>query len=169
MSPEKRVAVIGVGNILMGDEGLGVHALAPLRKRLGRFARFVDVVDAGTALVDVIDDYVDCDAIVLIDAVRGGGPAGSIYRLEREDLRDAGRAGTATSLHEISVLEALDMARLTGRKIPALVVVGMEPRVMSLSLEMSETVRERLPRLVATVLDELSRILNADPKPENQE
>ena len=169
MSPEKRVAVIGVGNILMGDEGLGVHVLTLLRKRLGEIAALVDVVDAGTALIDVIDDYLDADAIVLVDAVCGGGPPGAIYRFEPEDLRGTGRTGTAISLHDMTVLEALDIVRLTGRKIPGLCVIGMEPETMTRSLEMSRTVKERLPRLVETVLDELRSILNAEAKPEKQE
>jgi len=169
VSPEKRVAVIGVGNILMGDEGLGVHALAPLRERLDEFAGMVDVVDAGTALVDVIDDYLDGDAIILIDAVRGGGEPGAIYRLDPEDLRGAPRTGVAMSLHEMTVLEAIDLVRLMGRKIPGIRVIGMEPERIAHSLEMSKTVKERLPRLVETVLDELRRIRNADRKPEKQE
>jgi hydrogenase maturation protease len=169
VSPEKHVAVIGVGNILMGDEGLGVHALAGLEKRIDEFAARVELVDAGTALLDVIDDYVDCDALILIDAVRGGGPPGAIYRFEAEDVCGTRHAGVPTSLHEMTVLEALDMERLTGRKIPGLTVVGMEPETMTQSLEISNTVRERLPQLVETVLDELRRILDADPRAEKQE
>ena len=169
MSRERRVAVIGVGNILMGDEGLGVHALAPLEGGLGELARSVEVVDAGTALVDVIDDYVECDAILLIDAVRGGGEPGAIYRFEPQALDGQGRTGVMTSLHEISVLDALDLARLGGREIPKLRVVGMEPETVKRSLEMSKTVRERLPQLVETVLDELRELLSREPRAERQE
>jgi hydrogenase maturation protease len=163
------VAVIGVGNILMGDEGLGVHALAPLKARLGELAGSVEVVDAGTALVDVIDDYAEYDAILLIDAVRGGGEPGAIYRFDPQALDGTGRTGVMTSLHEISVLDALDLARLAGREILKLRIVGMEPETMGRSLEMSKTVRERLPRLVETVMDELGKLVNADRGAEKQE
>lgn len=159
MSREKRVAVIGVGNILMGDEGLGVHALAPLAARLGDLAGCVEVVDAGTALGDVIEDHAECDAILLIDAVRGGGEPGAIYRFDPQALDGTPRTGEATSLHEISVLDALAMTRLAGRKLPTVRVIGMEPRTIEPGLEMSQTVRERLPRLVETVLDEVRKLV----------
>ena len=169
MSPEKKVAVIGVGNILMGDEGLGVHALEPLLEGAAEFGGRVELVDAGTALLDVIDDYTACDVLIVIDAVRGGAEPGAVYRFEAEEVGAAKGAGVPTSLHELSVLEVLDMERLTGREVPKVIVIGMEPERITTSLEMSETVKHKLPVLVETVLDELRRILNSDPEPENQE
>lgn len=169
VSPDKRVAVIGVGNILMGDEGLGVHAIEALRGRVGEFGRSVELVDAGTALLDVIDDYTDCDVLIVIDVVRGGGEPGAIYRFDLEDFRAADHSGTPTSLHELSVLEVLDMERLTGRVIPHVIVVGMEPERIAAHLDMSAAVAEKLPRLVETVLDELKSILSTDRKAETQE
>jgi len=168
VSPEKRVAVIGVGNILMGDEGLGVHALAPLGEQTRQFGSRVELVDAGTALLDIIDDYTTCDVLIVIDVVRGGGDPGAIYRFETEDLARSKGSGTPRSLHELSVLEVLDMERLTGRHIPRVIVVGMEPERITMSLEMSKTVADRLPRLVEKVLDELRGILKADRETETE-
>jgi hydrogenase maturation protease len=163
------VAVIGVGNILMRDEGLGVHALALLRATLGELARCLEVVDAGTALGDVIEDYAGCAAIVIIDAVRGGGEPGAIYRFDPQAVDGARHAGTMTSLHEISVMDALVMMRLAGGRLPTVRVIGMEPRTIEPGLEMSNVVKERLPQLVETVLDELRNLLRADRKAEKHE
>lgn len=168
MSPEKRVAVIGVGNILMGDEGLGVHALPPLREALGELSGEVELVDAGTALLDIIDDYTACDVLIVMDVVRTGGEPGAIYRFETEDLTRSRGSGTPTSLHELSVLEVLDMERLTGRHVPRVIVVGMEPERITTSLEMSRTVADRLPLLVETVVEEIKSLLKADPETENK-
>jgi len=169
VSPEKKVAVIGVGNILMGDEGLGVHALRPLSERLAEFADQVELVDAGTALLDILDDYTSCDVLIVMDVIRAGGKVGAIYRFEAEEVGSAKAAGFPTSLHQLSVLEVLDMERLTGRRVPKVVVIGMEPERITAALGMSEAVQARLPVLVETVLDELRRILNSVPEPENQE
>lgn len=169
MSPEKKVAVIGVGNILMGDEGLGVHALELLSERVSEFGDEVELVDGGTALLNIIDDYTACNVLIVIDAVRGGAEPGAVYRFEAEEVGAAKGAGVPTSLHELSVLEVLDMERLTGRRVPKVIVIGMEPERITADLEMSETVKHKLPVLVETVLDELRRILNSDPEPENQE
>lgn len=168
VSPEPTVAVIGVGNILMGDEGLGVRALKPLGERVAEFGDRVELVDAGTALIDILDDYTGCDVILLIDVVRGGGVPGAIYRFEPEDLCRTRGGGVATSLHQMSVLEVLEMERLTGREIPKVIILGMEPENIRLGLELSETVAGRLPRLVETVLDEIRRILSANDQAERQ-
>ena len=168
MSPEKTVAVIGVGNILMGDEGLGVHALEPIGRRLGEFGDRVELVDAGTALIDIIDDYTACDVLIVIDVVRGGGEPGAVYRFRPDDLHDTRGAGVATSLHQLSVMEVLDMERLTGREVPEVIVVGMEPEHITPHLGISDAVAAKLPALVETVLDELRRIFSAQGQTETK-
>jgi hydrogenase maturation protease len=160
VSPEKKVAVIGVGNILMGDEGLGVRALELLEKRRAEFGGRVSLVDAGTALLDVIDDCTTFDVLLVIDAVRAGGEPGAVYRFDIAALGREKAHGLPTSLHETSVLEALEMERLTGRSVPETVVVGMEPERISAGMDLSATVAGKLPLLVRTVLDELKRVFH---------
>jgi len=168
VSPEKKLAVIGVGNVLMGDEGLGVHALEPLKKHLAEFGGRVELVDAGTALIDIIDDYTSCDVLIVIDVVRGGGEPGAVYRFRPDDLPGVRSSGVPTSLHELSVMEVLDMERLTGRDVPDVIVVGMEPERITAGLDLSVAVADRLPLLVETVLDEIRRILRTDRNAETE-
>ena len=82
----ERILVLGVGNILYTDEGIGVRAMELARERWD-FPENVTLLDGGTLGMGLMDALPSCDIVFVLDAVLGGGEAGAIYRLTGSDLR----------------------------------------------------------------------------------
>lgn len=152
----ERPAIVGVGNVLMGDDGAGPAAVEALRR--AGLADRADLFDAGLAFSEVLCELEPHRPLVVIDAVRGGGEPGSIYRLGLADL-DAGRAGMAGaySLHELSVLPALRMEALAGRVFEDVTIFGIEPAQVAWGEGLSRPVAravEMLPAEICHYLDD---------------
>ena len=152
---EKKVLVLGVGNVLLSDEGLGVKALEFL-KRDYAIPRSVSLVDGGTgglALLSVITGH---DSLIIMDAVRSGSAPGTVVRLEGADrVRSGGYR--VSSLHELGMEELLQASALEGCN-PEIVIIGMEPEDTSAGLELSPRVRRGLPLMARMVAEELRRL-----------
>ena len=140
-------AILGVGNLLMKDDGVGVH----VARALGTLDLPDDVVviDAGTD-PDVAYDVDYADRIIVIDAVLGDGPPGTIYRLTGTPggISDCGER----SCHDIGLLQTLRVARPDEREI---VVIGVEPKEIECGLDLSSEVAARVPRVVELVRQEI--------------
>jgi hydrogenase maturation protease len=157
VSLNRQIAIIGVGNALCRDEGVGVHVVQDLQSRV--LPPGVEVFDAGTAVLDVLLDAADYRKIVIVDAVCSGGEPGTIYRLPFPDFsREVEETGT--SLHEMTLLGTLNMARLQiestqiPRQLPEIVIIGIEPQQVSVGTELSACVQEKLKTLRRAVLEE---------------
>jgi hydrogenase maturation protease len=146
----ERVAVIGVGNILMADEGAGVEALKLLDER--GCPQNVELIDAGTAFFAIISDLEGFQKLVILDVARGGQPPGTVYRFEMDDVKGG---EIFVSLHDIGVVDALRMESLVGKVPDDIVFFGIEPEKIELSMGLSPTVRQGLDHLVDRVMEEL--------------
>jgi len=136
--------VIGLGNFLLGDDGVGVHAVRALAVDPPAGALTVEV---GTALLDALPLLEDARRVVAIDAMQAGGPPGTVYAFGPEDVA---RAATRTSLHELGLVAALDLLP-PGRPRPDISIIGVEPVTIDFGLELSPPVREALPLVLETV------------------
>ncbi len=150
-----RTLVAGLGNILLGDEGLGVHAVRQLQEE--GLPEGTDAVEAGTALGDLLAEFGRYERLILVDAVQGGGCAGDLYRLEIGSEGLLQGVLSPVSLHEFGVAEALEQARAVGLLPPRVVLLGMEPERMGPGLELSRVARARLPVLLRMIREELPR------------
>jgi hydrogenase maturation protease len=144
--------VIGVGNVLHRDEGIGVHLVQTLESY--DLPPGVELIDAGTALLDVLLDTAESDKIVIVDAVRAGGEVGDVYRLRLEafcsKIEESGN-----SLHELSLLGTLNLARMQLRRLPEVVIIGIEPQEIGSGIELSFRIRDKLKSIAAVVLEEV--------------
>jgi len=148
--------VVGVGNELLSDEGVGVHVARRLSALMEKLPPWVEVIDAGTALFDVLGELPLHSHVILVDAMRGGGEPGSIYRLEKgAELADRGEPGTPTSLHQLGVVETLRAARTLGLEPRNLTVIGIEPETLEPSTGLSSKVAGAAERVVEMLLAEL--------------
>ena len=141
--------VAGVGNVLLGDEGIGVHAVRELMAQGPPGG--VDAIDAGTALGDLLGELPRYRALILVDAVHGGGRAGDLYRFEIRSRDDLASAAAPVSLHEFGVAEALDQARTLGLLPPRVVLLGMEPARLEPGMELSPACARALPELLRRI------------------
>ncbi len=143
--------VLGVGNILLSDEGVGVHAIEAMKGR--DLPPDVEVLDGGTASLELLNIIANRDKVIIIDAVEGGGEPGTIYRFTPDDIKY--HSVTFTSLHQISLLETLTDAKYLGIMPKTVIILGVEPKEMGLGLEMTPELSAVIPRVVELVMAEL--------------
>ena len=149
---ENNILLMGVGNILYKDEGIGVHALRHLEENYS-FSPNVTLMDGGTMGKLLMHSLMEHDKALLIDAVLGGGPAGSVYRLVDDALRKS--LGFHDSQHQVDLVDTLVSCEIMGKR-PEAVVIGMEPEeYKNMGTELTDCCREKLPKLITHILEEL--------------
>lgn len=154
MGTAERILIVGIGNLLLGDEGLGVHVAGALRAGYPPLPRGVEVVEAGTSLLDVLPELGRCDRVILVDAIRAGGVPGSTYRLDLSaNLRAGGdwRLSPALSLHELAVDDALVAAKALGLLPSRVELIGAEPHSLEPGLVLSPAVARAATDIVAMI------------------
>jgi hydrogenase maturation protease len=151
---EKRILVLGVGNILLHDEGVGVRVIERLLADYD-FPENVELMDGGTLGVRLLDPIAQADHVIVVDAVRNGEPPGTLYYLDADFL--ATRVSFKNSLHQADMVDTLAYAEMLDKRPPA-VIVGVEPEDISpWGLELTETVRAQLPEMCRRVLEEIQK------------
>ncbi len=149
----QNVVILGVGNLLMTDEGVGVHTIASLERRYS-FPEGVRCVDGGTSTQELLGDLEDLDHLIVIDAVSAGVAPASLVRLEGDQVPNA--FTTKLSPHQVGISDLLAMLTFTGHAPKRVLVLGVEPSVLKLGMELSPEVAARVPELCAQVVKELS-------------
>jgi hydrogenase maturation protease len=149
--------VLGLGNILLRDEGLGVRAVEALQQM--RLPDNVDVLDGGTASMALLDTLSNRDKVIVIDAVKGNNAPGTLYRLAPGDMSTG--KGTLTSVHQIGLLDALAHMECLGDAPTEVVVYGVEPKELDWGMELTPEVEAAIPRVVQLVLAELAKPANS--------
>ncbi|HPD31508.1 MAG TPA: HyaD/HybD family hydrogenase maturation endopeptidase [Phycisphaerae bacterium] len=154
-NPEKRapILVLGIGNILLRDEGVGVRLIEAMRGMA--LPPGVELVDGGTAGADLLDIISNRRKVFVIDAVDAGLEPGAILRLHVEDLASAGRP--LVSLHEIALTEALAAAQIIGSMPDEVIIWGVQPKSVSPDDTLSEEVASAMPQLIERIIAELAR------------
>ena len=150
------VLVVGIGNELLGDEGLGVRVARRLLAARSLLPAHVAVLECGTCLLDIVPEMSRCSHVIIVDAIRGGREAGTVYRAEMPaNLSGQFQAGPSLSLHQWGVMETLQAAKLLGLSPPRITVLGAEPERAHPSLELSPALAHAEAKIVATLLTEL--------------
>jgi len=147
------IMVLGIGNLLCRDDGIGVRTVMDMRQQ--DIYSGIRLIDGGTNpdLISLLDG--DVDRLIIVDALRGGGSPGDIYRL---DLREENIAdGTANSLHGMGILDSLKLIRQLGQQPPQVTVIGIEPADISHGLHLSPVIEAKLPDVIRAVRSEIDR------------
>jgi hydrogenase maturation protease len=150
----RHVLVLGIGNLLLRDDGVGVHAIRYLQEHASAPTGVEsEIIDCGAApdLSVFVDSRVD--KLVVIDAVQGGGRPGSVYRLTPDVFESEGKE--TVSLHDLCLHESLAMMRVAGTLPGEVVVIGVEPGNMGWGLTLTPEVEQALPRVAEAVLREI--------------
>jgi hydrogenase maturation protease len=148
MSPEPlqtRKVVLGLGNTLNRDEGLGVQALKMLDAQLGDHGEF-ELLDGGVLGLNLLMIVEECSHLLILDAVNAGKPAGTVIELTKEQIPLY--AGVKLSQHQITFQEVLGLANIRGYLPEHLHLVGIQPGNISVGLEISPVVQLALPEMV---------------------
>jgi hydrogenase maturation protease len=155
MSRHTPLLVLGLGNVLLGDDGVGGAAIALLRDRY-RPPRGVQVLDGGTLGLALLPYLQDARAVILVDAIRADSEPGSLVRLDGDQVAPAVAARLST--HQIGVSDLLEGARWLGRYPARLVLIGLVPDTMDLVVGLSPRVAPALDALVQAVVDEAAAL-----------
>jgi len=144
------ILILGIGNILLCDEGAGVRAIE--RMRALALPEGVELLDGGTSGADLVDEIADRRKLIVIDAVNAEAVPGTIFRCTAADL--LADSTSSLSLHEFGFLSTLHMARQLGCAPHEVVLFGVQPKEIELRLELSDEVAAALPKLIELVLEE---------------
>ncbi len=149
-----KVLVLGVGNVLMRDEAIGVRAVEELGKRY-RFPENVELLDGGTSGIELLRYICDQDLLIILDAIRAGYPPGTVLRVEGEDVPAQFR--THISPHQLGISDLLAAAMISDQMPKSLLLFGIEPKEVVMGLGLSDEVKAGMERLINIVLDELRK------------
>lgn len=147
------ILVLGLGNILLRDEGLGVRVVERLSKEYS-FPDEVFLLDGGTGAFFLLPYLERAERVLIVDAVKLGNPAGSIVELTLEECLLLPQE--KVSLHEIGLPDLLSLLKLRGKTFRDFVLIGVEPAVIAPGETLSEEVERGLPEVIERVLVKLS-------------
>jgi len=152
--------VVGIGNVLLRDEGIGCHVVHALEEIP---LPDIKIIDGGTC-PNILPTLEDTDKLIIVDAVKGGGTPGQIYRFQLEDISLEPKP--FLSLHDMGLVDDLMLMQLWHPDeigIGDAVIIGVEPKEIDWGLELSPELRVKIPQIIDAILVELN---NTNPKGE---
>jgi hydrogenase maturation protease len=151
MSDRVSLLVLGLGNLLLEDDGIGSAAVALLEERYS-VPEGVRVLDGGTLGLSLLPYLENADAVILVDAIKADAAPGTLVRLDGSDVRPA--VETRLSPHQIGVADLLDGARWLNRYPARVILLGVVPESMALAVGLSPRVAPALATLVDRIVEE---------------
>ena len=147
----KPVLVLGVGNTIQMDDGIGIHVIEEMKKH--PLPQDIDLFDGGTLGYDLLGIIEGREKIIVVDAVKGQQPPGTLYKFSPDDLP---AENNYDSLHQLGIIEAIRLAGLQDKAPDQTVIIGVEPEVIDWGLSLTDTVKKKIPRIIEMVMEEIS-------------
>ena len=154
LDPPRPIAVVGVGNLLLSDDGVGIHAVRRLRSD-SRVESMARLIDGGTVGTDLLAEVCGCENLLIVDAVDAGLPPGTTVRMDLSGP-DPQKIDTRNA-HQSGIPGLLDDLRLLGQAPRQVVLVGVQPAAIGLGTQLSPEVAGALPAVSAEVVRQLDR------------
>jgi hydrogenase maturation protease len=151
MESQKNTLILGLGNILLKDEGVGVRVVEKIKDMT--LPPDVEVMDGGTKGLDLIYYIEGKKKVIVVDAVRVGDDPGTMYRFTDNDIAEV--KGALRSAHGIDFADALRIAGMLNTKPDEVIFIGIEPESLEEGLELTSTIEKRVPALIELVMREL--------------
>jgi hydrogenase maturation protease len=148
------ITILGIGNLLMGDEGIGIHTLNTLRESYA-FSPDINFIDGGTTGLDLIPFFENCKKMIIIDAVDFQKEPGYIESLNNDEIQY--RFNTKLSLHHAGLSDVLSVLQLQDIPFPEMVLIGVQPKVVELGMELSDVIKEKHPNIISNIIDTLTK------------
>ncbi len=151
---DKNIKVLGCGNTLVGDDGVGIRAIERLRQM--ELPQNVEVIDAGVGGLSILSWIEDADKVVIVDAVQTGNePPGTVYRFTDRELPPSDMF--MLSLHDLNLVDTINVGRVVQKMPDEIVIIGVEvKRVAEFTRELTPEVEGALPEVLDLVLRELN-------------
>ena len=181
MLDKPKIIVLGVGNLLLQDEGVGVHVVKMLSNILTEAKNptydypNLEIIDGGTS-PEIASLIEGAEKLIIIDAVKGGKEPGTVYRFAIDDvaINSSGNAGVSLSpkeayleiranlsLHQMNIIDNLQMLSLIGKQPKEVIVIGIEPKTIELGLELTPEIQSKIPKIITLVKDEIEKSISS--------
>ncbi len=154
-----KIVVIGVGNLLLKDEGVGIHIVRELQREA--LPAEVEVRDGGVGGIDLLDVLERSPHALLVDAADMALEPGTVRRFRPDEVQPGAEDAPRFSSHDIGLLEVLKLAQALDRIPEEVIIFGIQPKEIAWSTELSPEVRAAVPRVIEMVLREIERIRSA--------
>lgn len=154
------ITVLGVGNVILRDEGFGVRAVEYL-DACYEFPDTIQLVDGGTLGIELTQYLTGTKRLLVIDSINGGAEPGTVFRFADDEVM--AHFQDKLSAHEVGIQDVLALLSVTGRKIPHVVVIGAQPCDLGAGVGLCRKMEELLPRIAEMALEEL-RAWGVEPK-----
>lgn len=151
----RKIVVIGVGNLLLGDEGIGVHIINELKNL--QLPDNVEVYDCGTGGLSILSLLEGFDRAVVVDAVKRGGEPGTVYRFRIDKISDENRLKEMISFHELDLGTVIGIGSKTCKLPSEIVMIGVEPKSIEVGLNLSPEVTKKKNEVIKLVIAELDQ------------
>jgi hydrogenase maturation protease len=152
-APQITVLVLGIGNLVMSDDAVGVMVAQRLQQEY-RFADNVEIMDGGTLGLDLLPKLENITNLIMIDAVETGKEAGTCVRLSGQELPIA--LQTKVSPHQMGLKDLLAVSELMGHSPKEMVLIGVQPGSIEMDIGLTPEVEAQLDTLISNVLSELA-------------
>lgn len=147
------VTILGVGNVILRDEGFGVRVAEYLDAHYA-FPENVQIVDGGTLGIELTQYVTGTNKLLVIDSINGGAESGTLFRFHNDDVMS--HFQEKISAHEVGIQDVLALLTVTGHKIPEVVVIGAQPYDLEAGVELSPGMQKLMPQVVEQALKELA-------------
>ncbi|OOM82416.1 hydrogenase 1 maturation protease [Clostridium puniceum] len=146
----KDTIIIGIGNILLQDDGVGIRVIEQLQNE--NLPSTIELVDGGTSTLDTLGFFLDYKKVIIVDCLKANLQPGTIYKIGPEDIKNYKKENL--SIHDVQILEVVKMANMMN-KYPEVIIFGVEPEQISLDLEMTKTMFCKIPEIICNIKKEL--------------
>ncbi|MEW6232828.1 MAG: HyaD/HybD family hydrogenase maturation endopeptidase [Chloroflexota bacterium] len=148
----KKTLILGLGNILLQDEGVGVRVVEAMRDV--PTPPGVDLLDGGTAGLSLLELMEGYDRVIVVDAVEAGAEPGAIFKFRPEDLAAMPNV-QLTSFHQVGLMDVLQLAESVGQR-PEVVIIGVQPASLNWGTDLTPQLKDTVPRVIGFVLREIT-------------
>ncbi|BDV42118.1 membrane protein [Geotalea uraniireducens] len=148
-----KTLIFGAGNLILSDEGFGVHCINYLAERY-QFPEEIELYDGGTLGIMVTHKIEEAERVFIVDTVDTAGEPGDIFRYEKDDIM-LNRLPVKLSPHQIGIQEMLFISELRGGCPANVSLVGVIPATLDPGNELSPPLCDKLPRVAGLIVDEL--------------
>ena len=150
---EPTITIMGLGNILLMDEGVGVHTVTAFQERYS-VPDYVEIIDGGAAGLDLLPFIEGREKLLMVDAVNFDREPGYIDILENEAI--PAKFGTKASLHHLGLMDVLSILKLSNSSPKDICLIGIQPKTMELGLDMSPEMWDKIDTLIERMVSKLN-------------
>ena len=148
------MTILGIGNILQKDDGLGVYASTYLKENY-TFSEEVNIINGGVEGINLFSVFEESDKILILDTIELEDDPASIYLIPAHEL--SGHGLNAGGAHEIGVIQCLDMLELQGKELPESTVLGIVPQHITFEIDLSSELKEAFEGYIKVALNFLKK------------